>query len=357
MVQLWQQKRVSPIGVDIGSRCVKLVQFSADHLRLVESARIELPGESEAGAAPDQHVERCAEAIRRAREGREFHGRHAVLSLNGRQLFLQNVRVPKGEPQAIDRAVQQEAAGRIPFPVAEAEIRYVEAADIRQGDQVLREVILMACHRPVLERALETIERAGLQPVAVDVEPAAVLRIYNAQFRRDEDRQIRSLIVHIGHASTLALIAQDSELLFVKYLDIGGKQFDEAVARSLKMDIADAAALRRHNGDRRSDRQDPEITRSIQVGIRPIVDRLANELAMCVRYHSVTFRGQPLERLVLGGGEATLALLESLNQRLGLKCELSDPLRAHASSGTRGRAGQWDVAAGLAMRRAGAAKS
>lgn len=350
MMQLLPRQRVTPIGIDIGSKSVKLVQFSADQSRLIDAARGEVAGEPGEEITPEQQTDRFVEAIARARDGHEFRGKEVVMCLNDRQIFLQNVRVPKGDPAATDRTVQQEAAGRVPFPVAEAEIRYLEAADIRQGDQVMREVILMACHRPVLEQALEVVEKAGLTPVAVDLEPMALLRSYGSQFRRDEDRHIRSLIVHVGHASTLVMVAQDEEVLFVKYVELGGKQFDEAVARALKMEIADATALRRHNGDRRSDRQDPEIARSIHDATRPVVERLANELAMCVRYHSVTFRGQPLERLVLGGGEATPALMESLNKRLGLKCELSDPFRSYEAAANRGRLGQWDVATGLALR-------
>jgi type IV pilus assembly protein PilM len=349
-MRLFSRQRVTPIGVDIGSRSIKLVQYSADHSKLIDMARWDLPVDSEP-SSPEEHSQRLIEGIQRAREGREFQGKNVVVCLNDRQLFLQNVRVPKGDTATIDRTVQQEVAGRIPFPVAETEIRYVEAADIRQGDQVMREVILMACHRPILERTLAMIDKAGLSPAAVDVEPLAVLRSYAAQFRRDEDRHIRSLIVHIGYVSTLVMIAQGEELLFVKYVELGGRHFDEGVARSLKMDLREASALRRHNGDRRTDRQDPEIARSINEATRPNVDRLANELAMCVRYHSVTFRGQPLERLVLGGGEATTSLIESLDKRLGLKGEMSDPFRPYETATHRGgRVGQWDVASGLALR-------
>jgi type IV pilus assembly protein PilM len=349
MIRLWQRQRATPIGIDVGSRSVKLVQFSLDRMRLIDATRQELAPDTAGTRSDNEHAKCVADAIQRAREGREFRGRHAVICLNDRQLFLQSMRVAKGEKGTIDRAVQQEAAGRVPFPVTEAEIRYFEAADVRQGEHTLREIILMACHRPVLDRILEIVERAGLIPVAVDVEPSAVVRSFATQFRRDEDRHVRSLLVHIGYVSTLVLVAQGSDLLFVKYLDLGGKQFDEAVARSLKMDIGGASTLRRNNGDRRSDRQDPEIARGVSEGIRPIVDRLANELAMCVRYQSVNFRGQPLERMVVGGGEATPTLMESLNKRLGLKCELSDSFRSIVATGPRGRSGQWDVASGLAL--------
>jgi type IV pilus assembly protein PilM len=83
---------------------------------------------------------------------------------------------------------------------------------------------------------------------------------------------------------------------------------------------------------------------------RPVIEKLAGELSMCVRYHSVTFRGQPLVRLVLGGGEATPQLLELLSSRLNLKCELSDPFRGLENAPAAGHRGQWDLAAGLALR-------
>lgn len=349
MIARLRQNRCGPIGIDIGSRSVKLAQFSADGTRLIEASRWDLPPVSE--TVSDSEIdEQIVESLGRAREGRGFRGNDAVLCLNHRHLFLQNIRVSKSAQVSLDRTVQQEAAGRIPFPVADAEIRYIEAADIRQGDAVMREVILMACHRPVLDRLLRVVERAKFRPVAVDVEPASLVRTYTSQFRREEDREVRTMYVHVGFEATLVVIAQGDELLFVKYIELGGKQFDEAVSRKLKMPLLDSASLRRNNGDRRSDRQDPEITRSVADAMRPAVERLASELSMCVRYHSVTFRGRPLERFVLGGGEASEPLLESLTKRVGVTGELSDPFRMYARAGKPGRTSHWDIAAGLALR-------
>jgi type IV pilus assembly protein PilM len=71
---------------------------------------------------------------------------------------------------------------------------------------------------------------------------------------------------------------------------------------------------------------------------------------MCVRYHSVTFRGQPLSRVVIGGGEAAPTLAEELSARLDLPCELGDPLRSFEMAIQTGRRGQWDLAVGVALR-------
>jgi type IV pilus assembly protein PilM len=350
MISRWlTARRASPIGVDLGSRSIKLVQLSGDRSRLIEAARVELPPVS-AQATPSEHAQRIVEALARGLKDRAFRGREAVVCLGERQLFVQSLRVPKQTGPQLDRLVAQEAAGRVPFPLAEAELRYVEAADVRQGDQTLREVIVFAAQRTLIQQVLEVIEEARLRPVAVDVEAAALARSYAAQYRREEDRQARALLVHVGHSRTLALVAQGDDLLFVKSIEIGGQHFDLAVARLLKMDLIEATTLRRHHGDRRAEDQDPEVAQSLVEALRPVLERLASELAMCIRYHSVTFRGQPLVRLVLSGGEATPALAESLQHQLGLRAELSDPFRSLPIAPNLGRKCQWDVAAGLALR-------
>jgi type IV pilus assembly protein PilM len=315
----------------------------------VDAARVDLAPLAE-HAGVEEQTQRVSDGLRRGLKDREFKGRDAVLCLGDRQLFLQSLRVAKQPGGQLDRLVAQEVAGRLPFPVDDAEIRFLEAADVRQGDQTLREVIVFAVQRAVLQQSLVVIEQARLKPVAVDVEPAALVRSYSAQYRRDGDRQARALLVHIGHTRTAALVVQGDELLFVKYIDVGGQQFDLAVARHLKMDLNEATALRKHNGDRRADLQDPEVAKSLSDAMRPVIERLSSELAMCVRYHSVTFRGQPIVRLVVSGGEATPALLEVLAKHLDMKAELSDPFRTLPTIPNLGRRSQWDVAAGLALR-------
>ena len=53
---------------------------------------------------------------------------------------------------------------------------------------------------------------------------------------RDREHPLdRSLIVHFGFSRTAAVIAQGGEMLFVKYIDIGGSHLDASIARHLKI--------------------------------------------------------------------------------------------------------------------------
>jgi len=349
MIRLLTRKSHSPIGVDPGSRSVKLVQLSADRKRLTASSVWEMPiGQPSQPGEPDYH-QAATRALSRALEGRRFRGKSAVLCLSSHELFVQNIRVPRAPDDDTQRLVHQEVAGRLPYPISEAEIRYVVAGDVRQGESIMREVIVFACHRPLLDAKLAVIEAAGLQPAAVDIEPLAVLRANVNQFRRDEDHTTRTMFVHVGYHKTAIIIAQGEKTLFVKYIDTGGVQLDKAVADHLSMMPAEAAAIRRNNDDRPAEMQDPEISRTIAEATRPVIDQIRQEISLCVRYHSVTFRGQPIARLMLGGGEASQGLNQTIGSSVNFNCEISHPLRG-LTAGTFARDAQWDIAAGLALR-------
>ena len=340
--------RCGPIGVDLGSRCVKLVQFCADRGRLQDASRWEVPSAGKSDSAPSHQA--WVEALKNAREGHNFRGRDAVLCLTGRELFLQNIRVPKVDSESMQRVVIQEVAGRLPYAVSEAEIRFLEAADVRQGGATMREVIAIACRREEIERSLAIASEAGLRPVAVDVEPAALLRSCVSQYRRDDDQRQRAMCVHLGYSRSVVVIAEGNDVLFIKYLEQGGRHMDQSLALALGMPLEEAAALRRHNYERRSSDQDPELSRSISLAMRGPIDQFCNEISRCIRYHSVTFRGKPLVRMVLGGGEANPMLFEEISRRIDLDCELSEPFRHMETPQLTSRAAGWDIAAGLAMR-------
>ncbi|MBN1909530.1 MAG: pilus assembly protein PilM [Pirellulales bacterium] len=348
MVRWLMSRRCGPIGVDIGSRAIKLVQLNADRTEVHEAVRWDVP--APAPTDPRPQAARIAEAVTQALDSRNFRGREAVMCLNSADLFVQNIRVPQATGDELRRVVHTEAASRLPFEEGSTELRYVEADNVRQGDAMRREVILLASQRPSIARLLDIADASKLIPMAIDVEPAALLRCYSRLFRREADQEMRGMFVNLGASTTTVIIARGSDPLFIKNIDFGGRHLDEAVSRHLKMRLSDATALRRHNGDRRSDMRDPEVARSVNESVRPVLDRLANEVSMCARYHSVTFRGQPLSRVVLGGGEASPTVVEWLQEKIDVPCELGDPLRVYERPALPGRTTQWDVAVGLALR-------
>ncbi|MFP6674434.1 MAG: type IV pilus assembly protein PilM [Pirellulaceae bacterium] len=341
-------KKTTPIGLDIGSRSLKLVQLCTEHRRVIESSRWDWNGADDwfdaSSSDPNSTNDAFVLALKNALTGRNFEGRNVVTSISGNHFFLQNIRVPKGGKAQLEAAVHREAASRIPFPVEESEIRFWDCAEVRQGDTSMREIIVFACHRPNIVCIAQSIVAAGLNPIVVDVEPAALIRSYAAQNRRDDERGLRVMLLHFGYGVTSVIIAENEDALFVKYLDVGGRQIDEAIAEQLQLGVVEANALRKRK------QLDQHIAKTLQDAGRPVIEKLLSELSMCIRYHSVTFRGRPISKLIISGGEVSTDVAETLEQRLGLSTELSNPFRRIENAPVVDTPSQWEVAFGLARR-------
>lgn len=345
MIRLPKRTRPSPIGLDIGSHSIKLVQLSADRSRLLAFARIETSRETGTSSSND-----LSAIIRRTVENGDFSGREAVVAPVGRMVFVQSLRVPRLAGEDLQRAVEIETASRLPSQIKDSKIQFLESGDVRQGEQVLREIVAFACPNSVISETISVVQAGGLEPVAIDVEPCALVRAATRQFRRDDDAVERVMLIHVGARATLVAIVQGAEPLFVKYLDVGGKAFEEAVIHGLGMEASAVKSLRNYYGDRKIDSQDSEVVRSIEEALRPSLDRLAHEVSLCARYIAVTFRGQPLSRFIVGGGEAFPKIVETFEKSLEIPGSLSDPFRSFQSKPNSPRPGAWDLAVGLALK-------
>jgi type IV pilus assembly protein PilM len=100
---------------------------------------------------------------------------------------------------------------------------------------------------------------------------------------------------------------------------------------------------------------------AIAEAISAVAEDLAREVALCLRYYTVTFRGKRVERAVFAGGGAYEDILLNILQRhLAVEIEVAEPLRGFdLSSGQanvnfygdrRGMLCEWAVAVGLSLK-------
>lgn len=340
-------KTASVVGVDWAGPVVRMVQVDPARLEVLRLAERRLPP---GGNSPAQNgdIHQQAASLRQLWRQVGFYGRDLCLSLGPAELFLQNIRLPQ-DAVDIDAAVCTELVSRLPYPLDEAEIRYIPAGSVRQGDAVRQEVLVFACRRQTIEQHLAVVDEAGFRCRGIDIHPAALLRCYRFQLRRQTDRHQPLALVSVREKGTLVLAGNRDHPYFVKSLEIGSVHFDEAVARLLHLPTEEAAALRRHHGDRRQTSRDSELAAAIAQATLPTLERLASELVLCLRYCSVTFRGQAPQEIILSGAEATPEHAEFLSRRLGLPVRAGNPFLPFRNAPTSGILGRWDIALGLAL--------
>jgi type IV pilus assembly protein PilM len=356
--------RPLPIGLDIGTTTVRLLQLAGTErdLRVVDAAKFVIP--QDVKVLPDRRREVVTGGLRRLLKEHSFRGREVVMALAPGQLAIRNVRLPKMPEEERTTAVNWEAQNRFPFDTATAAIQYLPAGEVRQGDQMLDEIIILASPRTEVDAQMQWALEAGLEVVSLDAEPCAVFRGFERFLRRREDENVASVLVDIG-AQTTVVIARGREIVFVKMIPIGGMVFNRSVAECLDLAVTEAEALRRRLGRRgrlvqaggTPDEEHQRVCRAVADAIRPHLEDLSNEIALCLRYYSVTFRGPRPESVTFTGGEThNIDIPISLGERLGVEVKAGDLFRGVKTDhlgkvlDRRGELAEWTTAFGLSLK-------
>ena len=368
-----RRKERWPIALDIGANSIKVLQLDEAAGSLIARACGQWRFPAVVSDA-EQRSEMIVGAVREILRRGDFRGRRSVSSLSGVDVDIKNVRLQSTSRQEIEKALQWEAQDRFAFDVVPDRLKYVNAGQVRSGAETRSEIIMLAASEKAIADHLGILSASGLEPEHIYPEPLAVFRMAKRSLRREADQDTVSVILDLGARATRVIVARGRQVVFIKVIDIGGQSFDEAVAAQLNLDLTDAVELRtrvmqehaKHakslGGNRKSDQEEPEEARSdvdwtIRDAVRGRVEELAREIALCLRYCSVTFRGLRPNTVLMAGGEVyDPAVTELLTDNLGIECNVAQPLRGIDISRVMPGVGrltpmcEWAVVSGLAMR-------
>ncbi len=366
-------KRRWPIGLDIGADSIKMLQMCQSggriRVRAAERWHFPAPGDQD----PLQRKELAVAAIGDMLKRGNFRGRRVVSALRCDELCIKNVRLPRMLPDELKQAVLYEANDRFGFDVAADRLNCLNAGQVRQGSEIRDEVILLAASAEVVESHLDLLGQVSLVPQAIDAEPVALFRGFERYLRRQADGESVTVVLDIGHSAARVIVARGRQIVFIKSIDVGGRKLTEAVAAQLNLSYGEARdlRLRKMREYEQSDSGEADEAKavaskdrsslewSIHDAVRGQVESLAREVALCLRYCSVTFRGLRPQRITLSGGESyDRALVDLLTGQLGTAAVVGEPLRGvdissvDLGSNRRATATEWALCAGLAFRNA-----
>ena len=372
------QRKAWPIAVDLGADSIKMLQMKrvGAGVRVVACARWRYP--LEARQDPARRRPLAVQAVKEILRVEPFRGRDVVSALPCRDLIIKNIRLASLAPADLDRAVRGEIQDRLGDGLDSSQISYLHAGPVRQGVETREEVIVLAAPRPAIEAHVGLLSDMGLRLLHIDAEPIALFRVFERFLRRKSDQQSVSVIVDIGCHGTRVVVARGRQIVFIKNVEIGGARLTEAVSKQLGLPLQEADDLRTRTASQETEAPPPDgvepaaapsdpapappdlrrtVNWSLRDAIRGEVDLLAKEIALCLRYCSVTFRGLRPDAIILAGGEARdPAVAELLQEHLNLPCRVGQPLRGVDVSGVdlggdrRSQMAEWALSVGLAAR-------
>ena len=368
----WFDKSRSPIGLDLGSHSIKLVQLrrgsnDGGPWSIESAVAMPLPADlPDHGAA---RIDVIAPMLEQALKQGAFSTQEVVMALPSVDLKYKSLRLPEMNVSELDDAVRREAIDRLGLTEGKYDIQYFDAGKVRQGDDNRQEVIVLAAAIATIKHHLDLLTKCGLHAIAIDVSPSAIFRAL--VIPSEHTPPPTHIMIDVGHSGTNVVIARGNQIVFFRTIPIGGQQLDRAVAEHLHLSWATASQLRASQrvltdqpadvpaggGSATDSDTDHRQQQAVASAVTPSLTDLGREIGLCLRYFSVTFRGQRPESARLVGGEAACPLAKSvISQGAGIDFEPVTQLptidqescQAKFPDGTV--PAQWVTAIGLAMR-------
>ncbi|MBP1763209.1 MAG: type pilus assembly protein PilM [Firmicutes bacterium] len=293
------------LGMDIGTRYIKMASVSFQQNR-PKLQQLRIIDRLHANLAEDwfQDTSSTAEWLRQELSVAGISAGPIVAAINGRTVFMRDITFPLMQQEELQEAVRWDIEKYVPFP---PDSYYYDFAVLNKRIETMEmDVFLAAAPKRTIDGLAEVFHKAGLKPMAIDIEPLAIYRtMENAE---------NSLLVDIGAELSHITVFQDGAPALTRMIQSCGNRFTERIMESIGIDRTAAESMKRTAL--------PEILPQVN----EFASDLAAELHRTIEYLQTQNKQVKLARIVLsGGGIKSLNLPQQLEQEMGLAVVVHDP--------------------------------
>lgn len=242
--------------------------------------------------------------------------RFVVASLPEEKSFVRVIQLPKVKLQEVDSVIKWEIEGNIPLALSELYFDY-EVLDPLANHLDHYDVLVTAFPKSLVDSYVAILKHEGFVLVALELESQAISRAV-IEDQRGKDPVI---IVDIGATHTGFVIFGGGSMVFTISIEIGGKDFDEAIMKNLGVSEEEARDLKKNIGlDRRY--KNEVLFEALVPPLSVITDEIKKQF-LFYRDHAEHRHGldPEIRRVILSGGDANLVGLEK-HLSLALKKEV-----------------------------------
>ena len=313
------------VGLDIGTSGVRAAELSSGKgpMTLERFGQVALPN----GAVRDGEVidsDAVAAAIKQLWVQAKFSSKRVVVGVANQKVVVRQVDLPWLPVNELRKSLQFQVQDFIPMPVDQAILDFhpLEEFTNDAGARMLR-VLLVAASRDMVGSAVESVEKAGLEPAMVDLTSFAVLRsLVGGSGMGSVEAEA---LVDIGASVTNIVVHQGGVPRFVRILLRGGADITDAVAERLGVPMDHAEAVKQSNGmspTPGSAEQHPA-GRAIELTGSNFVEEVRGSLD----YYLAQPAAMRIGRVVLSGGGSRLGgIVQRLSAATRLPVELARPM-------------------------------
>ena len=353
LTQVFGKEKI--VGVDIGSRFIKVVQAEAGRTpgswQIVKAAVGPTPADTvREGIVIDQPA--VAAALRALMQNEGIEANSAVAAISGASVIVRHIKLPKMSESILRKSIRFEAAKHISSSVDDSMIEF-EITGMVPGEDDKMSVMLVAAPNDMVESRLITLSIAGLEPVAMDIEAFSLQRALVDLSPTRPGEGTTLALLDIGATTTDVNIVTNGLFALTRNIPIAGDSFTQALKvispgaewnalEALKAQV-DMTTLLQPDGD-------PELA-ELARAMQPALDELLREVRRSTNYYqsqladpansilpagTTSQNSGPVAKIVITGGSAKMKGLEAyMAARLGIAVEQWNPFENPALDTSR----------------------
>ena len=289
------------------------------------------PGIIEGGEVKDE--EKLAKIVKEATK--KVKTKYVVACLPEEKAFLQVIKMPIMSEEDLKSAIVFEAENYIPLPVNEV---YLDCEIVPPVYNHLKhlDVLLAAIPKRTVDPYLRALKKAGLKPIAFEIESLAIARA----LIKNQTTTYSVLIIDLGATRTSFIIFAGKSVRFTTSIPISGIHFTELIAKNLKISFEKAEKLKIVHGLKEGLKIKlgekttlEKVKGKIFEALIPALVDLVQQIKKYIDYYQAHAylsglppNGKRIHKLILSGGGANLkGLKEFLELELKIPVEIGNP--------------------------------
>lgn len=304
-------------ALDIGTNAVRVVQLSSsgpDNWSLVHFGYAPLDEKTSAASSPEA-LRKLGEIIMTAVGQSGVKTKNVVIGLPSNKTFTTVIEVPVMPENELRNTIKYQVDQYIPMAVNEAKVDWA-LLGTSLHDPKMQEVLIASTANTYAEERLEFVESLGLNVIAAEPDPLAMIRSLLPPGVPDA-----RLIIDVGEQSTdLAITFGDAPRL-VRTIPTGLKSLIKAAVQNLNVQEDQARQFILKFG-LAPDRLEGQVYRAIE----GTLENFAVELTKSIKFFQTRYPNTPVGGILLSGfGAVVPGFGEYVSSKTGVQSNLANP--------------------------------
>lgn len=307
------------IGLDIGTSAVKLVELlGGKEIRVNRLGMAPLPN-GLVSAGEIKNPEEVGAAIKSLVQKHNIQSKRIVIAVAGQAVTVRHLKLALQNKKELADTVRKEIEKSLPYTLDELYMDFQVITTEQQ--QKIVEVVVVCAHKAIIDSHLEVMRYTGLTPVAIDIQPFALVRAAGFENLKTNEN---ICLLDIGEETSDLMILRDGVPLFTRVIQLAGSRITQLIGESIGIPYTSADELKRVYSDIFRDLSQisiDDIDYKVNLMVQKGMKELVTELKRSFEYFYLQQQDEAeLSKLIVSGGGSKLKnLFPYLNHELKIK--------------------------------------